>query len=182
MLRIVHAIVTGLIGAALLHLVIVLALPRFSERDTFSRVLALGPAGTFHRLAKGGEAGSLSPRDPFMRVSTCAFSLKDGAIAAVAAGSPEFWSFAAFDKAGNEVFSINDRSLDGKGLDAVIATPSQAAQLRKADPDMTEQRILVEFRGMEGYLVLRSAVPHASMEPEALAFLDGARCNAYRPQ
>lgn len=182
MLRFTHAIVTGLIGAALLHLVIILALPRFSERDAFSRVLALGPAASFHRLAKGAEAGPLSPRDPFMQVAACAFSLKDGPVAAVAGGSPEFWSFAAFDKAGNEVFSINDRSTEGKGLDAVIATPSQAAQLRKADPGITEERILVEFRGTEGYLVLRSAVAHASMEQEALAFLDGARCNVYSPQ
>lgn len=178
MARLLHAVVTGLIGAALLHLVIVLALPSFSGRDAWSRAVETGPPGIFRLLAKGEKAGPLSPEDPFVHTAVCAFDLAGGPRAVTAAGNPEFWSFAVFDRASNEVFSISDRSVEAGRLDAVIATPSQAARLRKADPAAAEKSILVEMRESEGYLVLRSLAPHASTEPEALGFLKSARCDA----
>ena len=182
MLRIVHAIVTGVIGAALLHLVIVFALPRFSDRDTYSRVLALGGPGLFHGLFHGaateGTQALLAPEDPFVQATVCAFDLSASPRTVTAVGTPEFWSFAVFDRAANEVFSLSDRSIDSDRLDAIIATKAQAALLRKADPGLTERVILVETAGSEGYVVLRALAPHASMEPEALGFLKSARCDA----
>lgn len=180
MLRLLHAIVTGLIGAALLHLVIVLALPRFTGRDAYSRALETGATGVFHVLAKGEKAGPLSPDDPFVETAVCAFSLINEPRAVTASGQAEFWSFAVFDKAANEVFSISDRSVTAGRLDAIVATPAQAARLRKADPDITEKSILIEMEASDGYLVLRSLAPHASMEPQAIGFLTNARCDALR--
>ena len=43
--NLVLAVLTGLVGAAFLHIVIVLALPGRSGRDAFSRVVALGETG-----------------------------------------------------------------------------------------------------------------------------------------
>lgn len=174
-----HAVVTGLVGAALLHLVIVLALPRFSEHDAYARVLGVGPPERFHLLKK--EDGPLAPEDPFVSVAVCAYDLSAAPVYVTAAGRPAFWSFAAFDKGSNEIFSINDRSVDEAGLDAVIATPAQAAQLRRAEPDLTERSILVETAEVRGYLVLRALAPHASMEKERLDFLGSARCGPARP-
>ncbi|MCX8998482.1 DUF1254 domain-containing protein [Rhizobiaceae bacterium BDR2-2] len=181
MTRLVHAIVTGLIGAALLHIIIVLALPRFSESDAYSRILAAGPAGAFHALGDAQRAGPLLQPNPFVSAAVCAFDLSQAPVAVAASGDPALWSFAVFDRASNEVFSISDRSVEPGRLDAVLATPSQAMRLRKADPDLTERSILIEMTGNTGYLVLRTVSPHASMEAEARRFLESARCEALRP-
>ena len=182
MLRLAHAILTGLIGAALLHLIIVFALPEFTGRDAYSRVLALGPAGSFHPLGKSGAAGPLAPDDPFVQASVCAYDVTASPRVVTASGDPAFWSFAVFDKAANEVFSLSDRSIENGGLAAILATPAQAARLRKADPGLMERVILVETEGNEGYVVLRSLAPHASLEPEALDFLKSARCDVFTPR
>lgn len=179
MARLIHAMLTGLIGAALLHLVIVFALPHFTERDAYSRVLALGPPGSFHLLGKEGVAGLLAPDDPFVHASVCAYDLTASPRLMTASGDPAFWSFAVFDKAANEIFSLSDRSIETGRLDAIIATPVQAARLRKADPGLMERVILVETTGNKGYAVLRSLAPHASVKPEALGFLKSARCEAF---
>lgn len=178
-ISLLHAIVTGLVGAALLHLVIVLALPRFSQQDAHARILGITPPERFHLLKE--QDGPLAPEDPFVSVAVCAYDLSAAPVYITAAGRPAFWSFAVFDKGSNEIFSINDRSVDEAGLDAVIATPAQAAQLRRAEPDLTEQSILVETVEGRGYLVLRALAPHASMEKEKLAFLGSARCGSARP-
>ncbi|RVK07950.1 DUF1254 domain-containing protein, partial [Sinorhizobium meliloti] len=39
MRSIIFAILVGLVGAALLHIVIILALPQFTGRDAYTRVL-----------------------------------------------------------------------------------------------------------------------------------------------
>lgn len=174
--RLVYAVVTGLFGAALLHLVIIFALPRFTGRDAYTRVLETGPAGQFHRLEKGKTAGPLASEDPFVEASVCALDLSDGAVAITASGEPAFWSFAVFDATANEVFSMSDRSVDTNRLDAIVATPTQAAQLRRSDPEISQKRILIEMDGKNGYLVLRALAPHQSQENAARSFLDSASC------
>lgn len=179
MLKLAHAVFAGLIGAAMLHIVIVLALPAFSERNAYSRVLTMGPAGAFRAVpANGPKDGPVVPNDPFVNVSACAFDLSKGPVSITAAGKTAFWSFSVFDTASSEVFSINDRSAEGGRLDAVLALPVQAAQLRKSSPERMERTVLIEMGGDTGYAILRTVSPHESMRPLALEFLKNARCGS----
>jgi uncharacterized membrane protein len=50
MFRFVFAILTGLFGAALLHIVIILSLPHFSDRDAYTRVSDEGDENHFYML------------------------------------------------------------------------------------------------------------------------------------
>ncbi|MGO8041129.1 DUF1254 domain-containing protein, partial [Rhizobium leguminosarum] len=50
MLRIFFAVLTGLFGAALLHLVIILSLPHLTGRDAATRVEAEGDLNNFYLL------------------------------------------------------------------------------------------------------------------------------------
>ena len=179
MFKLVHAIFAGLIGAAMLHIVIVLALPAFSERNAYSRVLAMGPPGVFRAVPREGRPGDPGvANDPFVDVSACAFDLSKGPVSITAAGNAEFWSFSVFDASSSEVFSINDRSAEGGRLDAVLALPVQAAQLRKSAPERMEQTVLIEMQAETGYAVVRTVTPHESVRPFALDFLKNARCGS----
>jgi len=174
--RVLFVILTGLVGAALLHLVIILSLPYFSEKDAYTRVLAEGSRHIFHRLPDVRDRAGLVQDDPFMELSACAYDISQGPIRIYARGDVPFWSLGIYDAASNEVFSINDRTSSGGILDVVLATPAQLTLLRKALPETINESILVETQRADGYVVLRTMVPQDSFVPAASAFLSEAIC------
>ncbi|SIP94763.1 Uncharacterized membrane protein [Rhizobium sp. RU35A] len=176
MLKILLAILTGLVGAGLLHLVIILALPYYSERDAYSRVLREGPSFEFHVLGPGRDPAGLGRTDPFLDIAVCAFDLDEGPVQLTASGEVPFWSLATFDAASNETFSINDRTAVDDALDVILATPVQATRLRKAQAPTLAQSIIVETQQTQGYAVLRAMAPQASFRPQTSEFLNGAGC------
>ena len=176
--RILFAIVTGLLGAALLHLVIILSLPRFSDRDADTRVRAMGETERFHTLDATSPAG-LSNGDPYMRTAVCAFDIGEMPIRLTAKGKVPFWSLAIYDKASNEIFSMSDRTSVGGMLDVLVASPIQLTGIRKALPPELSQSILAEMGPSEGYAVLHTIAPQASFDPAARDFLTTADCSAF---
>lgn len=110
MLRVLLAILTGLVGAAVLHVIILLAIPHFSNRDANTRAVAEGKPHLFHLLEETTEKKTLGSGDPFMRVAVCTFNIEEQPIRLTAVGAVPFWSVAVYDKASNEVFSMNDRT------------------------------------------------------------------------
>jgi uncharacterized membrane protein len=178
MFRIILAVLTGLIGAGLLHLIIILSLPAFSERGAYSRVMGEGAPFRFHALGGNRDAAGLVREDPFLETAVCAFDLTEDPVRLSASGQVPFWSLATFDAASNETFSINDRTASGRALDIIIATPSQATALRKAVPASLMQSIIVETQQAQGYAVLRAMAPKQSYKPAVAGFLAGATCTA----
>jgi len=176
-----YAIAIGLIGAALLHIVIILSLPSFTGRDAYTRVSSLGEANRFFALGDAGDTLAPVNDDPAMKTAVCTFSVEDGPVRLFAEGDVPFWSLAVYDSASNEVFSMNDRTSVTGALDTLVATPIQLIAIRKQVPQELEQSILVEMRGDEGYAVLRTFVPTESRLPAATAFLANAGCEPFAP-
>ncbi|MFB2607206.1 DUF1254 domain-containing protein, partial [Rhizobium phaseoli] len=87
MLRIVFAILTGLFGAALLHLVIILSLPHFTGRDAATRVAAEGDLNNFYLLNDRYDEAGLANGDPFVRTAVCSFDVEDGPVHFTARGN-----------------------------------------------------------------------------------------------
>ena len=178
MLRVFMAVLTGLVGAGLLHLIIILSLPAFSEQDAHNRVLGEGAPFRFHALGGSRDAAGLSREDPFLETAVCAFDLTEEPVRLAAGGDVPFWSLATFDAGSNETFSINDRTSSGRLLDIIVATPTQATALRKAVPASLMQSIIVETQQAKGYAVLRAMAPKASYKSAVAAFLASASCTA----
>lgn len=178
MLKILFSVFMGILGAALLHMVIILSLPRFSDRDADTKIRMLGAAEQFHPIDASSPAG-LSNGDPYMHTAVCAFDIADTPIRLTAAGKVPFWSLAVYDADSNEVFSMSDRTSVGGMLDVLVASPIQMTAIRKALPSELSQSILAEMNAPEGYAVLRSMAPQASFDPAAQAFLASAGCAAF---
>ncbi|WP_137132076.1 DUF1254 domain-containing protein [Rhizobium sp. FY34] len=178
MFKVLLAALTGLVGAGLLHLVIILSLPAFAQHDAYNRVLDEGAPFRFHVMGKTADAAGLLSEDPFLETAVCAFDLSEQPVRLSAGNGVPFWSLASFDDASNETFSINDRTSAGRALDIIVATPVQATALRKAIPASLMQSIIVETHQPQGYAVLRAMAPKASYKPMAAGFLAGASCAA----
>lgn len=179
MLRVLFAILAGLFGAALLHLVIILSLPHFTGRDAATRIAAEGDLDKFYLLDATDDDAGLSNDDPFVRTAVCSFDVGENPVRLTAKGNVPFWSVALYDAASNEVFSMNDRTSVEGALDILIGTPIQLTELRKALPAGLQKTILVESTRPEGYAVLRTLAPQASFDAAARSFLAEAGCDQY---
>lgn len=179
MLRIFFAVLTGIFGAALLHLVIILSLPHFSDRDAYTRVEDEGDENHFYTLDDKDDDAGLSNGDPYIRTAVCAFDIEDQPIRLTAKGKVPFWSLSVYDRASNEVFSMSDRTSVGGMLDVLVASPIQLTGIRKALPATLSQSILVEMPRSEGYVVLRTMAPQASFAEAANGFLSEAGCEQF---
>ncbi len=179
---VLFAILTGLAGAAALHIVIILALPAFTGLDAYTRLLDYEADNRFVLFTGQKDEVGFSNGDPYLRTAACVFSVDAKPVHLVASGSVPFWSFAVYDSASNEVFSMNDRSAAGGDLDAIIASPQQLAAIRKSDPNVISQSVLIEMPRPEGYIVLRALSPAPSFDDTARNFLSEAECEAYDGQ
>lgn len=179
MLRVLLAVVTGLFGAALLHLVIILSLPHFTGKDAATRVEMEGDLNNFYILGDLDDASGLANDDPFVRTAVCSFDVEDAPVHFTAKGGVPFWSIAVFDGASNEVFSMNDRTSVGGALDVLVASPIALTDLRKNLPNDLQQTILVEAARPDGYAVLRTLAPQTSFDDAARNFLTEASCEEF---
>ncbi|MEI3849909.1 MULTISPECIES: DUF1254 domain-containing protein [Ensifer] len=180
MRKVLFATVLGLVGAALLHIIIILSLPQFTGRDAYTRVLGLLEMDSFFALTSTPGSTGLANDDPYLRTAVCSFSISDGPARFLASGSVPFWSLAVFDSNSNEVFSMNDHTAVNGKLDLVVATPIQLVELRKSPPEALAQSIMVEMKEQDGYAVLRAMAPVDSFEEQVRNFLAESSCEPFR--
>ncbi|MQW86722.1 DUF1254 domain-containing protein [Sinorhizobium saheli] len=180
MRSVLFAVLVGLIGAALLHIVIVLTLPQFTGRDAYTRVLGLLEMDSFFPLTMEPGPTGLDNNDPFLRTAVCSFSVAEGPARFLARGAVPFWSLSIFDSGSNEVFSMNDQTAVNGNLDLVVATPIQLVELRKSPPEALAQTIMIEMKDEEGYAVLRALAPLDSFEEQVRSFLTESRCEPFQ--
>ncbi|MDF1607291.1 DUF1254 domain-containing protein [Hoeflea sp. YIM 152468] len=172
------AIAIGLLGAAFIHIIIILALPLWTGTDSWTRVKALGASNRFYALANEPNTTGLYNENPNVRTAVCHFDVSDGPIRIIASGDVPIWTVSAYDSSANETYSMNDRSAIGSGVNIAFVTPAQMLQLRRIMPPALEQAVLVELTRPEAYVALRVISPTPSHEPAARAFLDTALCQA----
>lgn len=176
-LRLVYAILIGLLGAGVVHIAILLLLPGLTDRDAWSRLAEAGELQSFVRLEnETGSAAMLASMDPHFEAAACRFDLSKGYTHVQASGRVPFWSVSVYDRIGQNVYSFNDRTAADGILDLVVATPVQAMALRRSLPAGLEQSIIVELGTVEGIVVLRSFVPDASWRELVRDYLSGAEC------
>lgn len=175
MVRPLFILVAGIFGAALLHIVIILSIPQYADRDSWTRIRALGAQDFFHILP-AQKADGLASANPFTRVAVCRFDITQEPVRVTTIGDVPYWSLAIFDPGANEVYSMNDRTGTDAALDIVIVTPLQMIGFRKNLPEGLAESVLIEFPETSGYLVLRTVAPDQSWSVIAREFLNEAIC------
>jgi uncharacterized membrane protein len=177
MRRLLHAILLGLLGAGIVHIVVLLLAPEFSERNAWSR---LAMASNLYRMTRlDAEAGGtpvVKSVDPLFYAAACRFDLSDGMVRVKAPGNVPFWSVSVYDRSGHNIYSFNDHSATGRVLDSIVLTPAQMIEIRKDLPEELQGAIFVEAPIDEGMFVIRSFVPDDSWKPTVSRFLEQSSC------
>jgi uncharacterized membrane protein len=177
MRRLFHAVLLGLVGAGIVHIVVVLLVPEFSERDAWSRLAMASDLYKMTRLdAEAGGEPVVKSVDPLFYATACRFDLSDGMVRVKAPGNVPFWSVSVYDRNGHNVYSFNDHTATGGVLDAVVLTPAQMIDVRKNLPEDLQGAVFVEAPIDEGIFVIRGFVPDDSWKPIVSHFLGQSSC------
>ncbi|MDZ5698364.1 DUF1254 domain-containing protein [Chelativorans sp. M5D2P16] len=177
MLRILHAVLLGLVGAAIVHIVILVLVPRYSTEDVWTRLSAVARPFETVRLERAVLGADVpEPANPFIEAAVCPFDLGDGTLHVRGSGAVPFWSMSIYDRNGLNVFSISDRAMAGKDLDLVVLTPEQMLRMRRAVPAAFRDSVFIEVDSAEGLLLFRAFVPDETWRGVAETFLEGIRC------
>ncbi len=173
-----YILLFGLVGGALVHIAIVLAVPVLSENDAWSFIKENNKPYEFAEISRSDSGRALLRNsDPLFRVAACHFDLSEGPVHLQADGDVEFWSLSLFGRDGTIVFSFNDRNASERKLDIIVATKTDATALQKSEPSESEQSFLVSADIKAGYAILRVFQPDASWTGLAAKLLRNARCD-----
>lgn len=179
MTKLLHAIVLGLLGAGIVHIVILLLVPSYSQRDAWSILSERSNFYTVTRLDPPGAEPLIATIDPLFDAIACRFDLREGVLRVHGEGAVPYWSMSVYDRTGQNLFSLNDSSSSGRVLDFVVATPVQMIALRNELPADFERSVFVEAETDEGIVVVRAFAPDESWEPTVAAFVSGIDCEPY---
>lgn len=179
MLKLLHAILLGLFGAAVIHIAILFLLPTYSERDVWAAMAEEATPYAFVRLGEGNTNPLLAEeQNPFFETAACRFDLERGMVRLTSAERVPFWSFSVYDRDGFNVFNTNDRSATNHALDALVVNAAQLLDLRKGVPETLASSLIAQTDIEEGMIVIRVFVPDESWRIIVERFFEDLRCEA----
>jgi uncharacterized membrane protein len=167
--RFILATLCGLVLAAGVHIVIILGIPKYANKDAFSR---LAGTSTIEQAtlvsAPGGSGTWLSRPDPAVAVAACAFDLTGGPLRISAKPGPLFQSLSLHSRGGGVFFAVTDRAAVRGELDMVIMTQRQLDEaLAAEDEDEPSRDVRIVTPRREGFVMVRVAAPFPSQRAEA---------------
>ena len=167
--RFLLATLCGLVLAAAVHIVVVLAVPRFAERDAFGRLQDTMTAETAQLVSAPGGAPTWMPRpDPAVAVAACAFDLQDGPVRVSARTGALFQSISLHSKGGGVFYALTDRAAVRGELELVVLTRRQLDEALAQDDDSEPSRdVRIVAPRREGMVIVRVAAPLPSLRPQA---------------
>ncbi len=170
-----------LLGGALLglviHIVVILILPRIAENPAYTRVAAIEALNktTLLPVPKPAEANPLQ-LDPDMSYALCKLDLAAGPGEVTGTLPLAFWSVAVYDHAGTVLYSTTNRDGIGQTLDLGIFDPAQTRLLAEQKIDISPGLLIVEARTDQVFVIVRLAPPHPSMRARYEAQLERLIC------
>lgn len=184
--RLLVALLVGLVGAAIIHIAVVFAIPDVAENNAWAHLSRLGePLKPVLIEASGppaeGDAASTADAgfsflDPAFITLACRFSLADGPVRVFATAETGFWSASIYERNGDNLYSINARvALNGR-FDLLIGTSSQIDAARIEGAVESDDSIPVKLPIEEGYVTLRALVDYESNRPYVDRFVRSTRC------
>lgn len=193
--RLLYAIVVGLIGAALVHIVVIFAMPHLAENNAWGRFARLGPLNETVRVEAlrsagpdtiaappGSDRHDFAFVDPAFVNASCRFSLADGPVRMIASYGPTtFWSASIYDRNGDNLYSINDRSAVDGIFDLMVGTREQIVDANADIDSGDDTTIPVEVDLSEGYMTIRVLVDEESKRPAVEEFIGSLACRPLGP-
>ena len=137
MIRLLFAIIGGVLLGGVVHLVSVLALPRIATQDAYSRLTPITKLNAVTQLPAADPGNTLMPYlDPALAVAVCRYDLSTGPIKLSVPVSQAYTSVSFYTRNELAYYAINDRSAGKKVIELDLMTEAQHNDLPE-DEDVT---------------------------------------------
>jgi uncharacterized membrane protein len=167
----------GVVLGGIIHIVVILTLPRLAEETVWTRVAALDAANRMVILPQV-EAGQPNPLglDPALIYGLCSIDLADGPAYLSGVLPDAFWSVALYNEAGIVTYSTTNRDGIGQILEVGIFNAAQTRLLAQQQLDVAEGLLVVESASDKLLALVRLIPPHPAMRERFAAELSEASC------
>jgi len=177
--RVPFLLIVSLVLAGIIHLSIVLLIPKYGTRDAWTYLSGKTSMFNFTPLNSQESGFAITEVDPFFKHGVCRFELNEFALKMLGPKSDLIWSASVFNESGTIVYSLNNRTaIDGK-LDLLILNPLQTLQLRESQSELLETSVVIETDLKYGFVVLRAFRPNDSWSKVVEDFFKDIDCDRF---
>lgn len=181
--KIILAVTLGLILAACIHLMTILAMPTLGEKNAYNRAAemhAITDTITFTQPALSGPVPSYY--DPAVAMSGCTFDLAEGALRVIAPVASLPMSLSVHDVKGGVLYAIPDRAATRGQIAVVLMTRRQLDErIARDSEDEPVRDLRVPLPASRGLVVLRAVGQFPSQKALAEAAAGSLSCTLDTP-
>ncbi|MGJ4891136.1 DUF1254 domain-containing protein [Bradyrhizobium sp. HKCCYLR20261] len=177
MIRLVFTVVVGVLLGGVVHLVSVLALPRISTQDAYSRLTPLTKLNAVTPLPLADPGNSPMPfMDPAFAMAICRYDLADGPLKLTVPVSQAYTSVSFYTRNEIAYYAINDRSAGKRVIELDLMTEAQHEDLPEDEEVTAADRLIIDSPTTTGLIVLKALAAEPGLMPQAQASLAAASC------
>ena len=178
--RFVMATLAGLILAAIVHIVTVLAIPALSQHDAAHAYRELGTEGHAEMAPSPGNARglpALREADPNVVTAICSYDLSTGPMRIVARTGTLLLGLTLHRQGGGVLYAITDRAAIRGTLEFLVMTEAQRDERIAADEEgETSRELRIVSDTEQGLIVARVLLRLPSDRADAEALATGVAC------
>jgi len=176
-IRLLFAIIAGVLLGGVVHLVSVLALPRIATQDAYSRLTPMTKLNAVTPLHLTDPNNAPMPfMDPAFALAVCRYDLSGGPIKLAVPVSQAYTSVSFYTRNDVAYYAINDRSAGRKVIELDLMTEAQHAALPEEEDVTAADRLIIDSPSATGLILLKALAPEPGLMPQAQASLAAASC------
>ncbi|MGJ4956877.1 DUF1254 domain-containing protein [Bradyrhizobium sp. HKCCYLRH2015] len=177
MIRLLFTVVVGVLLGGVVHLVSVLALPRISTQDAYSRLTPMTKLNAVTQLPLADPGNSPMPfMDPAFAMAICRYDLSDGPLKLTVPVSQAYTSVSFYTRNELAYYAINDRSAGKRVIELNLMTEAQHEDLPEDEEITAADRLIIDSPTTTGLIVLKALAAEPGLMPQAQASLAAASC------
>ncbi|WP_316175904.1 MULTISPECIES: DUF1254 domain-containing protein [unclassified Bradyrhizobium] len=177
MTRLLFTVVVGVLLGGVVHLVSVLALPRISTQDAYSRLTPMTKLNAVTQLPLADPGNSPMPfMDPAFAMAICRYDLSDGPLKLTVPVSQAYTSVSFYTRNEIAYYAINDRSAGKRVIELNLMTEAQHEDLPEDEEITAADRLIIDSPTTTGLIVLKALAAEPGLMPQAQASLAAASC------
>lgn len=177
MIRWVMWILGGVLLGGIVHLGVVLLLPRSATQDAYARLAPITPVNAVAALPAPSPGHALMPfMDPAFAVAVCRYDLSQGPLKLTAPVSQAYTSVSFYTRRDVAYYAINDRAAGRRVIELYLMTPDQHSEMPEEEDVTAADRLIVESPSLTGLIVLRALAAEPGLMPLARGALAAATC------
>lgn len=182
MIRTLLYLLAGVLLGGVIHLVVILTLPRLAEETAWTRIAALEARDRMVVLPAlaPGDPNPLH-LDPLLVYGVCQIDLGAGPAYLSGRLPDAFWSVALFQPNGTIAYATTNRDGIGQTLEMGIFNTAQTRLLAQQQIDIAEGLLVVESPVDQIFVLVRLAPPQPAMRARFAEELAKVSC-ASRPE